>query len=86
MEGVPAPSTAVLSALRAHSSDGVVVYNTVGALLSLAQSVPAVHASLGADGGAGEDVRRALERHGGVVRLFGDEVAAAVRGWGLGGA
>jgi hypothetical protein len=69
----------LLSALRSHGSNGVVVYNAAGALLTLAQASVDVRAQLGTD--ERTQLRDALKAHGGLDQLYGPEVAAAARSW-----
>ena len=69
----------LLSALRNHGGNGVVVYNAAGALLTLAQASVEVRSQLGTD--ERTQLRDALKAHGGLDQLYGPEVAAAARSW-----
>ena len=70
----------LLSACEAHAANGVIVYNSVGSLLTLAQSCAEVRTVL-REAQAGAKVRGVLEAHGGLTHLYGPAVAGSAASW-----
>lgn len=64
----------LVATVRGFGDSGVCVYNACGALLTIAQGMPAVQRALHEEGAA-QLIREAIERHGGMEQMYGTDIA-----------
>lgn len=64
----------LIATVREFGDSGVCVYNACGALLTIAQGLPAVQRALHEEG-ATALVREAIDRHGGIEQMYGQDIA-----------